>query len=103
MCVSVSVCLPLSNNDLENIPMGLLVMWASILCIAITQTGDAQYGHSIAHIVLAVMFTFARVSHTVTYALKLTSARTLSWTVGVLGVLAMSVNAAVAAFQCAAC
>ena len=60
------------SNDMENIPLGLIAAWGSLLCCANPQ----------AHVVLILLFTLARIGHTVCYAKALIPSPTLlaAWT-----------------------
>lgn len=105
------------NNDQENIPYGLIAMWASALTLSAGK--DSQ---PLTHLILVILFTIARVAHTcvhprligllacllpaplthlprVTYAYKLSLLRTLSWSLGVLATIALFVNCIVSAFE----
>jgi uncharacterized membrane protein YecN with MAPEG domain len=49
------------NNDLENIPFGLIIIWAS----TVSPTAILP------HVILVALYTFLRISHTISYALVL--------------------------------
>lgn len=70
------------QNDMENIPVGMIVMWGAAL---------SPYS-SIVHTVAAGTFCVARYGHTYAYANALQPQRALAWFAGVLSVLAMGVN-----------
>ncbi|KAK3242461.1 hypothetical protein CYMTET_47850 [Cymbomonas tetramitiformis] len=76
------------QNDLENIPLGLIVSWASVLSAK----------SSTAHLTFCAMFTLGRIGHTIAYAKGLQPHRALFWLAAVLGVLGMAVNAMLGAF-----
>lgn len=75
-------------NDLENIPIGLVTAWASLLATAASQ----RQACATAHNVCVLAFLVGRVGHTYCYAHKLQPARTYAWTLGLLGVMAMAFN-----------
>jgi uncharacterized MAPEG superfamily protein len=53
-----------SMNDIENVFLGLIVIWVSALTVGFDST-------EVAHIVLTVLFTACRVAHTVLYVFKI--------------------------------
>ncbi|KAF0696893.1 Aste57867_12392 [Aphanomyces stellatus] len=66
-------------NDLENLPFGLIVVWASILV-----GGDSGVvGISM------IVFTAARLSHTLFYALALRPGRSIAYLIGVASIIVM--------------
>lgn len=69
-------------NDVENILVGVLVMWATLL---------SAYD-SFVHVVLMLAFTVSRCSHTVCFAYGLQPHRSLCWLLAVLAVLGMLGN-----------
>ncbi|RHY24221.1 hypothetical protein DYB32_008932 [Aphanomyces invadans] len=76
-------------NDLENIPLGLIVVWASIL-----SGGDTNVnGISI------IVFAAVRVLHTIFYAMAWSKPRSIAYLVGVAAVLVMAVAGIVGAFK----
>ncbi|CAK4067027.1 unnamed protein product [Aphanomyces euteiches] len=76
------------GNDLENIPIGIVVAWVSI----------AAGGNSTATSALFILFTVCRIVHTLAFANGVFLPRTLAWTVGVLSTLGLAINAVVGAF-----
>ncbi|RQM23696.1 hypothetical protein B5M09_003081 [Aphanomyces astaci] len=79
----------ITANDLENIPLGLIVVWASIL-----SGGDTDInGISI------IVFTGVRILHTVFYALAWSKPRSVAYMVGVAAILVMAVAGIVGAFK----
>lgn len=63
------------SNDLENIPMGLIVLWAA--------AGSAyNTGTQTTVLVCAVLFTAARFAFTYSYMHALQPWRTLAWALG---------------------
>eukprot|EP00300_Choanocystis_sp_HF-7_P036700 c52586_g1_i1.p1 GENE.c52586_g1_i1~~c52586_g1_i1.p1 ORF type:complete len:160 (+),score=36.96 c52586_g1_i1:44-481(+) len=75
-------------NDLENIPMGLIIIWASTL------TAE----NATAHLILCITFCVGRYLHTVSYALGLQPWRSLSYFLGLLSVIAMLINDGIGTF-----
>ena len=76
-------------NDLENIPIGLVICWASLLCTSASGNKGCETTHNVA--VLA--FLVGRVGHTYCYAHKKQPARTYAWTTALLGVMVLACNA----------
>ncbi|KAJ2996695.1 hypothetical protein HDV02_006255 [Globomyces sp. JEL0801] len=76
-------------NDLENIPVGLIIFLVSILA----------RGNDIVTTVCVILFTVGRIGHTVAYAYSLQPYRTLFWVIGLMSVLAASINAIIGAFR----
>ena len=77
------------SNDIENIPIGLLLMWA----------GTIAAGSPLVHTAAIALFCCSRVAHTIAYALKLQPHRALAWFGGVVGNVVMAVNILVGAMQ----
>ncbi|TFJ85254.1 hypothetical protein NSK_003677 [Nannochloropsis salina CCMP1776] len=75
-------------NDLENIPLGLIIAWGSL------QSPRSPP----AHVVLVLAFTVSRILHTVTYAAGKQPHRALAFFGGVLAVVGMGVNGVLGAF-----
>ena len=89
-----------SNNDLENLVPGLIVAWAALIIILPLVLSDARAeDHAIAHTVLICVFTVARIGHSVVYALKISTMRSVMYGLGLATVLGMLLNAIVAAFR----
>jgi glutathione S-transferase len=72
-------------NDLENIPLGLIVAIVSILA----------GGNQVLNVVCLIVFTVCRIGHTVTYALELQPHRALFWGTAIVAVAAMAFNGCV--------
>merc|ERR1712195_33144 len=70
------------QNDLENVPIGMLLMFISLLV-------SSQYPTS--HMVFTILFTFSRIVHTVSYELKLQPHRALGWFGAVIAMLGFAV------------
>ena len=75
-------CKRICMNDLENIPLGLLVAWGSLLCQKNNQT----------HMYLVAGFTGFRFLHTVCYTYKLMPWRGLAWFGGLFCTFGMAIN-----------
>jgi uncharacterized MAPEG superfamily protein len=95
--LAFSVCFR-SNNDLENIPHTLILMWAALFCIARASTSSME-GLALAHIILATGFVLGRVLHTITYEAKRTYLRTLVFSLAMFAQFGLIVNGVVAAFS----
>ncbi|KAJ3330759.1 hypothetical protein HDU76_004932 [Blyttiomyces sp. JEL0837] len=74
-------------NDLENIPIGLIVAWSSLL---------TPYSTSV-HSGLALAFAASRIAHTIVYAKQLQPHRAIAWFGGWVCILGMSVNGVIGA------
>lgn len=75
-------------NDLENIPIGLLVAWANLLAIGTHSDAAAR-----AHSAFVLIFFLGRLGHTFCYARGIQPWRTVFYMAGVLSVFAMSLEA----------
>ncbi|KAJ3412718.1 hypothetical protein HDV05_000346 [Chytridiales sp. JEL 0842] len=75
-------------NDLENIPIGLLVAWGSAFSPKSVKT----------HIVLVMAFAALRCGHTWAYAKGVQPWRSLCWFGGVLSVAGLGLNGLLGAF-----
>ena len=69
-------------NDLENIPLGLIIAWSSL------QSAYSPLIHSIA----IILFTVARTLHTYSYAKMLQPSRAIYWVLAVLSTFVMAIN-----------
>ncbi|CAK4067025.1 unnamed protein product [Aphanomyces euteiches] len=76
------------GNDMENIPLGIILAWVSIMA----------GGNTSATSVLFILFTVCRVVHTVAFANGVFLPRTLAWQIGVLSTLCLAVTAVIGAF-----
>jgi uncharacterized MAPEG superfamily protein len=96
---AVDRCQRIVNNDLENIPYGLITAWAAIFSIgkAVASGGSSDY--YTAHAVLIIAFAVSRIAHTMTYAMALSYARSIAWVLGVLSVIGMGINGIIASFM----
>lgn len=75
-------------NDLENIPLGLIVCWAAVLVQA----------NSTTHVILISLFAIGRIGHTVSYAYALQPYRTIFWAAATLSSIGMGINGVLGAF-----
>ena len=73
-------------NDLENIPLGLLVAWMDVLC----------GGNTTVHLVGVWLFCVGRCAHSYAYHHALQPARAIGFGVGLLATAAMAINAIIA-------
>ena len=96
---AVDRCQRIVNNDIENIPYGLIVAWASVYCIGRATAAGASSDLYTAHVVLVITFGVARIAHTMTYALALSFARSAAWVVGIFSVIGLAINGIVASFM----
>ena len=96
-------------NDLENLPLGLVVVWASALCILFTQVGGSAHGSPAdqeslgliqAHVALTCTFAAMRIAHSVVYSAALPSLlRTVVYTVGLASVYGLALLAVITSFR----
>jgi glutathione S-transferase len=76
------------QNDLESMPMAFVVFWGCIVA------GGNQTLTSL----LLVLYTAARISHTVTFAYQMPLTRMCSWIAGLACILGAGINGTIAAF-----
>ena len=69
-------------NDLENIPIALILNWASLIC----------YPNVNSHMAFTIAFTVCRIGHTIAYTLKRQPSRGLFWFGGVISVMGFSIT-----------
>merc|ERR1712083_10318 len=69
-------------NDLENIPLGLIILWASPIC----NTNTAVTA------ICSVMFMMARVAHTLLYAYSIQPFRSIAFGIASTSILAAAIN-----------
>ncbi|CAK4083487.1 unnamed protein product [Aphanomyces euteiches] len=67
------------GNDLENIPFGLIIVWASILC----------GGKSGINGICIIVFTVARLAHTIFFVWAWSKARSVAYLVGAIAIIVM--------------
>ena len=69
-------------NDLENIPLGLIVAWSSLL---------SPFSETV-HSAAILLFTVGRTLHTYSYARMLQPARAIVWVLAILSTFVMAIN-----------
>mmetsp|Transcript_41150 Transcript_41150/g.66181 ORF Transcript_41150/g.66181 Transcript_41150/m.66181 type:complete len:171 (+) Transcript_41150:28-540(+) len=79
----------LVQNDLENIPLTIMLMWIAVLC----------NGDKLTNIVLASLFTVGRIGHSICYIYKLMPWRSIAWLLGIVGTVGFMVNIVYGAFK----
>ncbi|GAB9471154.1 hypothetical protein Gpo141_00008378 [Globisporangium polare] len=77
------------QNDLESMPMAFVVFWGSIVA----------GGNQTATSALLVLYTAARVSHTLTFAGQMPFARFGAWMTGIACILGAGINGTIAALS----
>ena len=94
------------SNDLENIPLGLICIWASFICLTSTPVFDAfgldDYHKDLlaAHMAFTIIFCVSRFLHSIIYSLGLpTIIRSTFWLFGVLAMLGLGIVGVIAAFR----
>ena len=75
-------CIRIGLNDLENIPIALILNWGSLL---------TAYNIK-AHIWLTILFTVGRVLHHITYYNKMQPHRALAWFLAWLAMFGFTIN-----------
>lgn len=80
-------------NDLENIPIGLIVLWSAAMA---TSAKGSDGGVGV--IVLTILFTISRFAYTYCFVTALQPWRTVAWTAGVLCVVVAACLGVVVAF-----
>ena len=85
------------NNDIENIPYGLILGWISLFCATRNTTVDEAL--LTAQGVLIVVFGAMRIAHTIAYKFALSYARSIFWLGGVFAVTGLGIIAIIASFR----
>merc|ERR1719295_2059612 len=70
------------NNDMENIPLGLIILWAQVIVNANSATTS----------VVTILFTAARITHTVCYYYSIQPYRSIAFFVGLLSIFCAAFN-----------
>lgn len=83
-------------NDLENLPIGLIVAWASYISCTSQKSNTGVF---VAHDVLVLLFLAGRLLHTVAYAKGLQPWRTIGHFVAILAVGCLTIVGFVAALS----
>lgn len=81
-------------NDLENIPLGLIVLWTAAMA---TSAKGSDGGVGV--MVLTILFTIARFVYTFCFVKALQPWRTVAWMTGVLSVVVAACLGVVVAFM----
>eukprot|EP00301_Raphidiophrys_heterophryoidea_P001627 c10780_g1_i1.p1 GENE.c10780_g1_i1~~c10780_g1_i1.p1 ORF type:complete len:165 (-),score=39.60 c10780_g1_i1:90-584(-) len=76
-------------NNLESIPIGLVIVWCTLLCA----------DDPIAHIVLVTIYAGARVCYSICYAYALQPFRSIVFILGLLSSIGLVVNGLVGVFR----
>eukprot|EP00484_Ammonia_sp_Unknown_P028551 CAMPEP_0197036038 /NCGR_PEP_ID=MMETSP1384-20130603/13659_1 /TAXON_ID=29189 /ORGANISM="Ammonia sp." /LENGTH=179 /DNA_ID=CAMNT_0042466165 /DNA_START=31 /DNA_END=570 /DNA_ORIENTATION=+ len=76
-------------NDLENIPIGLIILWVNLICDA----------NGVVTSVCTILFVFCRIMHTVLYAYSLQPWRSVAYTTGIIAIVAASINLIIGALN----
>merc|ERR1712154_302682 len=77
------------QNDMENIPITIILMW-----IAVIVNGD-----NTVNIIMASLFCFGRIMHSICYIYRLMPWRSIGWLFGFIGTIGFMVNAIYGAFK----
>ena len=70
------------NNDMENIPLGLIILWAQVIVNA----------NSVTTSITAALFVTARISHTICYYYSFQPYRSIAFFVGLLAIFCAAFN-----------
>ena len=70
------------QNDIENVLFGIVIMWASLFSAA----------SSTVHAVSVLVFTVARIFHTLFYAKEIQPHRAIAWVVAILAIFVIATN-----------
>lgn len=74
------------GNDMEQIPIGLIVLWGAGIVCSTSVENDAQEWTSQAVRILFMIFTAGRVLHSIAFAYEAQPWRTIAWTIAWLAV-----------------
>ena len=85
-------------NDLENLPLGLLLVWSCALAQGVSPNANGNDAFSSWHIAFTSAFVAGRIGHTVCFAYSLQPYRTISYTVALIALLSLAVLSVVAVF-----
>ena len=96
-------------NDLENLPLGLIVIWAAALCIGFSMVPGNAKGSPVdqetldvvrAHVGLTIIFCAARYLHTAVYSFGgFAPLRSAVFTIGLASILALNIVGIVSIFR----
>ena len=88
------------QNDIENIPFGLIFIWGAALCIlGVRSSMKDSSGLCTAHIVLSGIFATARIAHSIMYILGLGLPRSAVFMLGTMSLFGLGILGMVAAFE----
>ena len=79
----------MSQNDIENVFLGLIVIWATAFLPS----------NGVAFVVCTAIFCLARLLHTILYVLKISYGRSVAWLVGHLAIIALLIIGLVGVFS----
>jgi uncharacterized MAPEG superfamily protein len=86
-----------SSNDVENILVGISVIWSNLLVLLFSIGVIQSNGPFVLHTVCSTLFTVARYAHTVTYAFKLSYPRTAAYLLGHVSLMVLLIHSIVIA------
>ena len=88
------------QNDLENLPIGLVVSWASLVTVVASYT-SFEDGEAVCltHLVFTCLFCIFRVLHTIIYELKLGVPRSIVFVVSMCSLFGLMILMIVCAFR----
>ena len=88
------------QNDMENFPMGLVVIWAGVVTISGSfMYLDAPEGFCTAHLIFTAMWAALRVIHTIVYELKIGLLRSVTFMLSMCCLFGLMILTVVAAFH----
>mmetsp|Transcript_204 Transcript_204/g.382 ORF Transcript_204/g.382 Transcript_204/m.382 type:complete len:157 (-) Transcript_204:240-710(-) len=88
------------QNDVENIPFGLIFIWGAALCIlGVRSSMKGSSGLCTAHIVLSGIFATARVAHSIVYIIGLSLPRGGIFMLGTSSLFGLGILSIIAAFD----
>ena len=76
------------SNDLENIPLGLIICWGSLFCL---------YSANL-HSIFVIVFAVSRCFHTLSYAYSMQPHRAIAYFFGVAAVFGLVINGLLGSF-----
>lgn len=78
----------LIQNDIESIPIGLIIIWCSIFCSC----------NVLIHSLSIWIYVLCRIIHTISYAYAIQPYRAISWLVGITMMISMLLNSCISAY-----
>ena len=79
------------NNDLENIPLGLIVSLASLFALLFFKSSSVG-APFVAHNIFVIFFGLFRFGHTVAYHNRILILRSICFSLGLLCVVGIGIN-----------